>query len=38
VLSPKELALAASSGLGDGGITSNGQAIGFGGTPAGNDD
>jgi cell division protease FtsH len=38
VLSPKELALAASSGLGDGGITSNGQAIGFSGTPAGNDD
>jgi len=35
VLSPKELALAASSGLGDGGITSNGQAIGYGGTSAG---
>ena len=38
VLSPKELALAASSGLGDGGITSNGQAIGFGGTSAGDGD
>jgi cell division protease FtsH len=38
VLSPKELALAASTGLGDGGITSNGQAIGYGGTPAGDDD
>jgi len=34
VLSPKELALAASSGLGDGGTPSNGQAIGYGGTPA----
>jgi len=34
VLSPKELALAASSGLGDGGSPSNGQAIGYGGTPA----
>jgi len=33
VLSPKELALAASSGLGDGGSPSNGQAIGYGGTP-----
>ena len=38
VLSPKELALAASSGPGDGGITSNGQAIGFGGTAAGDGD
>jgi cell division protease FtsH len=38
VLSPKELALAASSGLGDGGITSNGQAIGYGGTSAGDGD
>jgi len=38
VLSPKELALAASSGLGDGGMQSNGQAIGYGGTPAGDDD
>jgi cell division protease FtsH len=34
VLSPKELALAASSGLGDGGTPSNGQAIGYGGTPS----
>jgi cell division protease FtsH len=38
VLSPKELALAASSGLGDGGTPSNGQAIGYGGTPAGDAD
>jgi len=38
VLSPKELALAASSGLGDGGMPSNGQAIGFGGTSAGDGD
>jgi len=38
VLSPKELALAASSGLGDGGTPSNGQAIGYGGTPAGDTD
>src|SRR5580700_2316937 len=38
VQSPKELALAASSGLGDGGITSNGQAIGYGGTSAGDGD
>lgn len=31
VLSPKELALAASSGLGvEGGMTSNGQALGYG--------
>ena len=38
VLSPKELALAASSGLGEGGMPSNGQAIGFGGTSAGDGD
>jgi cell division protease FtsH len=38
VQSPKELALAASSGLGDGGMPSNGQAIGFGGTSAGDGD
>ena len=42
VLSPKELALAASSGLsGDGSGKTNGQAIGYGldsGTPAGDDD
>ncbi|MGH3216363.1 MAG: ATP-dependent zinc metalloprotease FtsH, partial [Trebonia sp.] len=38
VLSPKELALAASSGLGDGGMPTNGQAIGFGSTSAGDGD